>query len=278
MAAKTEKTYNYGKKLPFILERGAIFIPCKINGTTHLVRYSAKSRMNIMGGGGLREKISGNDKFPQCNKTIKLRTNTYVLKCGIRYYDMESDFFRFKNFAGVVTSLSNDTVASKYRCEGSPRFIIGRTCFPDRKDAMLLSFSDTTITLFDSCNIYDTTGFTLLKSDNSCGTLTVYLTVDSVECKFIFSADSPEFLALPQYEHDISTAGYRQQNASNIAIDTLTVQQASTIAMGGYSLTGNILYNAKLLQPVMGMAFISHFDWIIDNYREKIYARKIGCF
>ncbi|MDR1112202.1 MAG: hypothetical protein LBL18_00345 [Bacteroidales bacterium] len=231
MAEKMEKTYNYGKKLPFILERGAIFIPCKINGTTHLVRYSAKSRMNIMGGGGLREKISDNDKFPQCNKTIKLRTNTYVLKCGIRYYDMESDFFRFKNFAGVVTSLSNDT--AKYTCERKPRFVIGRTYFPDRKDAMLLSFSDTTITLFDSCNIYDTTGFTLLKSDNSCGTLTVYLTVDSVECKFIFSADSPEFLSLPQYKNDVPVA-----------------------------------------------VFISHFDWIIDNYREKIYARKIngqGC-
>jgi hypothetical protein len=41
------------------------------------------------------------------------------------------------------------------------------------------------------------------------------------------------------------------------------------------SITGNILYSNEITHPIMGMQFISQFDWIIDLNKGKMYARKI---
>jgi hypothetical protein len=165
---------------------------------------------------------------------------------------------------------------------------------------MLLNFSDTSITLLDSTGIYDTTGFTPLKTIFTCYGPMIFLTVDSIEYLFLFHTDNKTFLSIPQYrqvyskngksdflssnslyekhekEQDISIASIREKDASKFVIDSFIIQQTNTITMGNLdSITGNIIYSKNLSQPVMGMAFISCFDWIIDMNEEKIYANKI---
>jgi hypothetical protein len=158
MDKKTEATYHYSEKHSFVLSESAIFIPCEIDGTAHLLCYDSQI------GGFLRENISGNGLFPKCKKTIKLRTKTkenqsVIYKIGLKYYDVESDFFHFKDFVGLAMSQSNDTTLSKDPSDNNmSRFFIGGDAFPNRDANMLLSFSDTTITLFDSFHLYDTTG------------------------------------------------------------------------------------------------------------------------
>ena len=305
MIKKSEETYYYGKKISFVLYKDAIFIPCKINDTMSLVYYDSEmSGMNVRHG-LLREEISGNAKLPKCNKTIKLRAKNdsnqrVVIKSGLKYYNLESDFFYFKNLVGVITSVSNDTITSECIFEKKQnRFTIGKDVFPNRKGSMLLNFSDTTITLLDSISTYDTTGFTFVKSLNSCEGLTICLTIDSIEYAFVFNTGFSGFLSLPQYakhrkclivdgnfkcdhfyvqyekhkkENDMLIVSYREQNI----IDTLITQQTNTITMGDWdSISGEIHYVKKLTRPVMGMEFISHFDWIIDIYKQKIYVKKI---
>ena len=73
-----------------------------------------------------------------------------------------------------------------------------------------------------------------------------------------------------QKENDAFVTNSGEQGAT---MDTLISQQTNTITMGDLnSITGNIIYDNKSNQPVIGMAFISRFDWIIDMYRGKVYA------
>jgi len=76
MTKKTETTYNYSKKSPFVFDHNAIFIPCTINGITHLMYYDIEMRGISILKGIMTEKILDNAEFPQCTKTIKLKTKT----------------------------------------------------------------------------------------------------------------------------------------------------------------------------------------------------------
>ena len=307
MMKKMDLNYYYGKKSPFVFENNAIFIPCKINDTTYLVFYENGSIGLGTTLGFLTEKISGNVELPKCNKTIKLKKerkmkNKIFIKSGLKYYDVESDFFNFKNLVSVVTSTSNDTIISKSASEKSQnRFVMNDILFDN---VMFLSFSDTTITLFDSISVYDTTGYTFVKSLSLCTGFTIFLTVDSIEYAFLFSTVSKEFLSLPQYkkcsqcsmvdnnfkcdyafveyekhkkEQDSVIEGFKENSIFDLVMDTMIVQQTNAITMGDLnSITGNILFSQKNEQPVMGMAFISQFDWIIDMYKQKVYVKKIN--
>ena len=299
MTKKMEQTYYYDKKSPFVFDSNAIFIPCKINDTTHLVFYDFKSSGIGTTSGLLTEKIHGEAELPKCNKTIKLRTekktknisnHQVMLKSGLKYYDVESDFFHFKNFVTVVTSQSNDTIAFE---KNLSRFVINGIfdC------VMRLSFSDTSIMLLDSISTYDTTGFTFVKSTFTCRGYTLCLTIDSIEYAFLFNTSDRGFIALPQYaEHQkcsfvdgnfkcdyfyVEYEKHKKENDSLITseqngLDTVIAQYANAITIGNVDfISGNILYTKRTVRPVVGMQFISQFDWIIDMHRQKIYAKKI---
>jgi len=295
MMKKTEQTYYYGQKFPFILDENAMFIPCKINDTIYLVCYDSDMSGMSVKHGFLQEKIPYNAELPKSNKTVKLKEKTdskekILMKSGLKYYDIASDFFQIKNLVGVATSASNDTIISEYGSEKTP-FTIGQDALFNWANTMILSFSDTTITLLDSNNTYDTTGFTLIKSLHTCRGRTICLTIDSIEYAFLFKTGYKEFLSLQHYGKSqncvspdkcdyfyVDYESHKKENDTYMVSfkDTMIVQQTNAVTMGGFdSITGNILYSNKITHPVMGMAFISQFDWIIDMNKEKIYAKKI---
>jgi hypothetical protein len=75
---------------------------------------------------------------------------------------------------------------------------------------------------------------------------------------------------------DIMTTKYKKENYSKFFIDTLIIQQTNTITMGDLdSISGKVIYAKNITRPTMGMKFISQFDWIIDRYNGKVYAKKI---
>ena len=278
MSKKTEITYYYGEKRPFVFEK-SIFIPCKINDIEHLLLYDSGITDDFL------ELIPGNAKFPKKCKTMKQTMGTsstrVTVEMGLKYCNIESDFFNFKKFITTIMSVSSDTVTLKC-ISGIHGYYLGMYAFPKRKNTMLLNFSDTTITLLDSIDRYDTANFMLVKSFFSNGaTIRVYLTIDSVEYGFLFDTGSNGFLSLSQHEkhkkeNDVAMAGFVTIDASGIVIDTSIIQQANTIIMGNLdSIKGTVDYKTKLTSPIMGMKFISNFDWIIDRYRKEIYAKKI---
>jgi len=286
MDKKTEITYHYGKKIPFILDNETIFIPCKIDDSTRLLIYYSERDYNLF------EKIPANAKFPKSYKTVKMSKQSLYVKKGLKYYNIETDFFSFKNCVGRLYATSNNIPNKNnlYLCTGR---------FPDWKNTMLLNFSDTTITLLDSISTYDTTGFIPVKSVFSCVGILLYLQVDSIDYyRFVFSTTSKDFLSLPQQgvkavfvnedeykyvsyplyekhkkENDVSIMRFNDKNG----LDTLIVQQTNAISMGNLNfINGTILYTKDFIDPpVMGMQFISNFDWIIDRNKKKIYAKPI---
>ena len=299
MEKKTAVTYHYGKKFPFVFGNGSVFIPCNINDTAHLVFYNTDgSGFNI----NFIEQISGNVKFPKTCKTVKERTGIkgVTVKKGLNYYNITSDFFDFKQYVGRLQSISNDSLISKCMLENDKnRFHLGTDAFPKWSDVMFLNFSDTSIMLLDSLGQYDTTGFIAFQSDFRCIGLVVRLAVDSVEYNFFLHTNNKDFLTIPQYkqiclkngkceylysnppyekhkkESDISINHIKRDDFNNLVIDTFIVQQTNTIKLGNLDSMKCNIYYQKIDRPIMGMAFISQFDWIIDCYRGKMYAKKI---
>ena len=300
MDEKTKITYCYGKKTPFVLEDETIYIPCKIDDTTHLLLYDS----------GFSEELTklfpGNVKLPKTRRTMKQTIGTAscytVIKQGLKFYNIKSDVFNFTNLVGYVVSVSSDTVPVKCMdfSDKIHGFILGLYSFPNRENAMFLHFSDTTITLLDSTDMYDTTGFMSVKSRQESNRIYICLNIDSIEYDFLFDTGSNGFLSIPRHkktkeytktmcttyvdpqyekhkkENDISIVGFNAIDASGRVFDTITIQQTNAITMGDLaSIKGSIDYGTSLLKPIMGMKFISNFDWIIDRYRKKIYAKQI---
>ena len=281
MSKKTEITYCYDKKMPFVFDE-MIFIPSKIDDTTHLLLYDSGMSNEIS------ELIPGNAQFPKVRRTMKQTVNgasgRITAKTGLKYYNVESDFFNFKKIVGKAASVSS-YVATYSRCTNIIKIdnkpMLGLFAFPNRRNVMLLNFSDTTIMLLDLFGQdYDTTGFMRVKSNDLYSRIEIYLTVDSVEYEFLFDTGYNGFLSLPQSEkhkkeNDVSIVGFTSIDISGIVIDTITIQHTNTLSMGYWdSMEGTIRY-AKKSTPNMGMEFISCFDWIIDRCRGKVYARKI---
>ncbi len=288
MTKKTEIHCHYTKKYSFIFENSSIFIPCKINDTMHAVLYDTDELQF-----DFCEQIPGNIEFPQTYKTIEVRTilQGVTMKKGLNYYNIESDFFNFKQYVGNLISLSNDTVTPVCMPKNNiTRFRLGINAFPKWGDVMCLNFSDTSITLlspnisfFDTENMYDTTGFIPLKSMFTCQGLSIWLTVDSIEYEFLFSTSYKGFLSLPQYqphqkENDVPLVRLRKKKVENV-IDTLINQYTNTIKINDNNIiAGNIFYIKNTsLRPTLGMAFISQYDWIIDmNGKGNVYIKKIN--
>jgi hypothetical protein len=304
MNKKTETVYYYGKKSPFILENKRIFISCKVNDTTLFLFYDSGLTT------GFYEQIPANVRFPKCKRTIKNTTQTYSssnvsVKNGLKYYNIESDFFNFKKFVGELISISNNTVTPLCVLSNANMLCLGLYTFPKRNDVMLLNFSDTSIAILDSTIAYDTTDFMLIKSHFEGNKIKVCVTVDSIDYYFLFDTGAGGFLFLPKYkerkrvcsngicdyiyshlqyekhkkDNDVSITGFWAKDASGMVNDTVITQQTNTITMGRLDLIeGNLLYTKKSTLPIMGMAFISHFDWIIDRHNKKLYAKKIKVF
>ena len=280
MNKKSETTYHYGRKSSFVLTDEGVFIPCKVNDTTCLLFYDTENNNHAF-----LEQISGNAEFPKTFKTVKVRTiiPNVTMKRGLDYYNIESDFFDFKQSVGRLFALSNDTVTPICLPENTNnRFSLSVNVFPKWGDIMLLNFSDTSITLLDSNSLYDTIGFTPIKAAYTCRGFFIWSTVDSIEYQFVFNTTSKEFLSIPQHQYaqhkkedDIFIAKYRKTEYADMILDTAICQQTNTITMeDGNAIMGDVLYVKYLSKPVMGMAFISQFDWIIDP-KGKVYAKKI---
>jgi hypothetical protein len=286
MWKKEIKTYHYGNKSSFELNyRWLIFIPCKINGENLLVFYDSGQQDEFV------ESISSDTLFPKRCKTLKSTMMTYSKQSitmirGLKYYYIESDFFDFNPLLGELFYMSSDTITPKCVPKSTDksergRYTLGAVAFPSYDKTMLLNFSDTSLTILDSTGIYDTTGFMPLKSKRAGYWYYVSLTVDSVEYDFLFDTGSELFLSLPNYEKhkkddDIHIAGYWGKDLAGLVIDTLIEQHTNTIKMGDLdSINGTICYIKQSTMPNMGMPFISNYDWIIDAYKGKIYAKKI---
>jgi hypothetical protein len=300
MAKKTEQTYCYGQKMPFVLnDYGYIFIPCKMNDTTYLLWYDSGIS------GTLFEKFSGSAKFPKSRITtrqpVMAASGKITVKTGLRYYDVESDIFNFKKLVGEMISAPGDTMAYKCIPMLNDACYLGLEVFPKKGDVMLLSFSDTTVMLLDSAGCYDTANFMSVKSRFYGNKIYIYLTVDSIEYEFGFDTGFNKFLSIPWYkkykkctktactvhyeplyekhqkENDVTIVGWYVTDLSGFVIDTITMQQTNAISMGDLdSIKGNINYRKKAGKPLIGMEFISHFDWIIDRHRKRIYVKKIN--
>ncbi len=289
---KTVKEYSYGEKYKFILKNDGIYIPCIVNGLPDTLFYDSGLD------DGICRWIYSDTCFkikPIMKHTFKSATKIHTVKQGLVVNDIQTQWF---NFSKYVSFLKYNKIKEKKSpiCEDNKRsvfrgkeFMLGNNVFMSgnyAKGRLLLTFSDTTITLLDTNSIYDTTGYIKLdvnfKTNNgfSSNIPQVKLVIDTTLYEFMFDTGSDAYIILSdktlhRKEKEIVYVGEYFYDLSGAVIDTVSISVNPVVMSGMDTLNTPIMFMKSINHNNMGIRFISQFDWIIDKHKGVMYAKPI---
>ena len=276
-------TYNYDKH-SFILLPDRIMLPCLIDGHGDTLFFDTGYN------GSLHEYIDSPDKFPMkpilTQSTIAF-SKTIWEKKSISVHTVESPWVTIQNHVCMVSC--NNFQTMEYCNKKSKRGykMVGLQMLPSYFQTLCLNFSDTTIQLTDSNSLYDTIGYHRVPALFSSRDGTQYykipritLQIDSLDVDFLFDTGAGLCLAANNYNahtksNDIKVIGELGRDASGTVYDTIHLQTSSIHTFGNATDTVLICYFSHLTENVMGLDFISGYDWIIDYHRNRVYAKQV---
>lgn len=166
--------------------------------------------------------------------------------------------------------------------------MVGLQMLPNYYQTLCLNFSDSTIQILDSNTIYDTTGYyrvpALFCSRDGAQHYSIpriTLKIDSMDVDFLFDTGADICLAVKGHashakENDIACTGKIGRDASGIVIDTTFLQSAHIHTFGNDTDSVWICYMQNLSLNVIGLEFISCYDWIIDRNQKKMFAKRVA--
>ena len=277
-------TYNY-EKHPFVLHSNRILLPCVIDGKADTLFFDTGYN------GNLQEQISSPDSFPM--KPILTQSYTTFsgkkwIKRGLSVHTVETPWVEIKNHVCMV--ICNNFQIKEY-CEGKGKMdyrLVGLSMLPNYYQTLCLNFSDSTIQILDSNTIYDTTGYHRVPAlfCSRDGTQhynipRITLQIDSQDVDFLFDTGAGLCLAVKGYashakENDIACTGKIGRDASGIVTDTTYLQSAYIPTFSNDTDSVWICYMQNISLNVMGLEFISCYDWIIDRKQEKMFAKRVA--
>ena len=277
-------TYNY-EKHPFVLSSGQILLPCTIDGTADTLFFDTGYN------GSLHEYISSPDSFPMkpiLTQSTTTFSGTIWEKKGLSVHTVETPWVSIKNHVCMV---SCNNFHPKEHCTGKSRSdyrMVGLQTLPNYYQTLCLNFSDTTIQLLDSNTLYDTTGYhhvpaLFTSRDGRQNYIIPFITlqIDSQNVDFLFDTGAGICLAVKGYaahakENDIAFTGRIGRDASGIVTDTTHIQSAYIPTFGQDTDAVWISYMEHISHHVMGLDFISCYDWIIDRNNKAVFAKRIA--
>jgi hypothetical protein len=290
MSRNTSELYVYQKD-KFIFKDQSVFIPCVINGKEDTLLYDSGFS------GYVKERVYHDSVF---RGTTKIKANTMAFSKsitfikGLKYYNIKSSWFDFQNYVGEMIFVSTDTIINILSCDKNNNKIdkiLGFKSMPKYNQVLMLNFSDTSMALYDSTMIYDTTEYVRIKGtfwDKKFGILAtplIYLTIDSIEYDFVFDIGSQFSLSLASKNHlahmkedEIYMDGMLFRDASGRVIsDTVVIQKNSYITFADWddTIEATVMFMNEITHNNMGITFISGFDWIIDKFRDAIYIKPL---
>lgn len=277
-------TYNY-ERHPFVLHSNRILLPCVIDGTADTLFFDTGCS------GSLQEHVSSPDSFPMkpvLTQSAITFSRTIWKKTGLSVHTVETPWVAIKNHVCMV---SCNNFQTKEYCTGKSKMdyrMVGLQMLPNYYQTLCLNFSDSTIQILDSNTIYDTTGYyrvpALFCSRDGAQYYSIpriTLKIDSLDVDFLFDTGADICLALKEYathakENDIACVGKIGRDASGIVIDTTFLQSAHIHTFGNDTDSVWICYMQNLSLNVIGLEFISCYDWIIDRNQKKMFAKRVA--
>ena len=182
-----------------------------------------------------------------------------------------------KAFCTMIPEVNSLSLCNKKEM----RNILGNKMIKDR--VMKLSFSDTTLCLYDSID-YNLEGYCQIKSLFDNQGIYIYLNYNGIELKYLFDtgADGTLFNSKKNYrlfknENDIVFDGISMQDVGGYISSTSYIKTDQNISIGSTQVNLDyVFFNTSIKSGMAGIGFISNFDWIIDWKNKKVFAKALS--
>ncbi len=192
-------------------------------------------------------------------------------------YQIETELFKINS--GVLVKFYKNTPCLTF----ADKPILGNNFVGS--STLILDFENNKISLYnDSVAISKISkeGYSLVKSSpyKRSKIFNLHLSVDSVESPFLFDTGAP--ITIMSSEH------YKTKDGDQIIEGSIAHDIGGTAPEGdnyisdrefkisdNLSLTNNVTYINNLENNVLGMNFISRFNWIIDYKNNEVYCKPI---
>lgn len=302
--SKENTVYVYGKKTKFNYDT-YIKIPCKVNGNedtaiflsdgSFLLNKELKTDVEEKQGHSISMKVK-KMKFDYNNQELCTSSSCYhpykklqskgIIKITCLYTDWETDFVKHDHSAATI-SFENFNNGWEYTCRESTYWELAMNMM-DKAPVLKINFSDSTIMLSESLSQKDTLDYQGFRCSFDgfpipCSSIPrIHCKINDKEEIVCFNLQSSEYMTVPI--SDYKNSGTWVQNAQDRGIFGIVEQKEvvndlQNIQIEGLMKAGvYVTYspNAKLKE--IGMAFISHFDWIFDYQTGRVYCRMIRPF
>lgn len=262
---KNQKELFKNNSQQFVYKNNRILLPTIINGQVDTLLFDS-------GYSGDFFQIENNIK-PIKDSCVKLRVSSHYVKeklyVKLLSINIENDLMKWNNHIGMEI-YTNKPCSNKQYCT------LGVSVLDTV--IMLLNFDDKKISIFEDACIKKDDYFEV-KSSFKYNVISLFLTVDATEYKFIFDTGSPiNLLNIKDYKHkensDIVYEGHLLEDISGVKFDQTNIVSKPIFHMNkNYCLESKSIYLPDINDNIIGMSFISKFNWIIDYKNKKVYVK-----
>lgn len=310
---KNQVTFNYRTKMKFIYKNG-IYLPMKIGNEydTVLLSVNSSNVLNKETDTSLlwkkthtivkryRMRIPLSEEFV-CNSTsCEIPSKKTKQKGEVAIYfqpcDLELPICKHESTAALIMYENFGSGWKRNSCENANRWEIDISGLLSdsnfSKETIAINFSDSTIMLIDSLKQEDTIGyksynctFLGIGAANNCTNIPrMRMTLNGKEQYICLNINSQYFFTFPKITYTPSSKDIVFDKVTDGEIygllnDTCFIKEYQFIDINGLvSEFFPVKYETGVHHFEVGLPFISHFDWIIDEKNNQIYCKQIKSF
>lgn len=273
------KTIHNQNCMKFIYENNKIYMPISIDNKYDTVLFDSGSNSYL-------DYLEFNDTIPQNTKVMSISAINNKVKLHYTYktVNIENELFTgYDCMQKTIFILYPKLICTNYDVNLT-RKVIGTQFLPENQHLFKINFSDSSLCINNS-NSIDTTGYKRIKSSFEKNTVVyIYLTIDSIEYKFLFDTGSYLTLAINKKHYknhkninDLILEGHFGVGVQGLISAKLIIKsnKQAVYLTNSDSIYVKYAFIDNLVRNNMGMGFISKFDWIFDFDNKVVYVKPL---
>ena len=270
ISSKKEVVF-YNSKQKFIYKNNGIYIPIIVDGVKDTLMFDT----------GYTTVFTENSyDSPNIDSCIVIHQTTH--KGRPKFFmdaapiSIENSMFKYKNYYKQILYMKKTSCSSN-----SPFIIIGNKVYD--KKVLTLDFDNNEIGIFDSIELVDKLGYSIVKSSFTLAATYLYIKINGKEYKLLFDTGAKVSLLFPkkEYKHfknnsDIEYYGTRFSGIDG-SIGEGFIYKKETIINDSFNeklRLNNVIFIEGQKLYVAGNDYLSNYNWIMDKRNKVLYAKR----
>lgn len=260
---KDQKESIKNNSQTFVYSENRILLPSIVNGEKDTLLFDTGYNGDFI-------RIENNTE-PIKDSCFKLKVSSHYSRDKIFVkllrLDLENDLMKWTKHIGMETYVDVPCYSKQYP-------VLGVASLDTVK--VLINFDEGRISIYeDTCEISES--YLGVRSSFENNIISLFLKVDSSELKCIFDTGSPiNLLKMEHYNkekiNDIIYEGLLLLDIKGMNFDQTNILSKLNFCINNYNhLESEVMFASDIKDNIIGMSFISKFNWIIDYKNKMVY-------